>query len=345
MRNIIVGIAIVSLVSLLGMSISSAEECVIITHPDFVGKCEELAEWKSNTGISTKIVDTTWINNNYAGFDGNDLQAKIKKCINDNYWGGTRYIILAGDVDKVPTRYAYVNDIYQDDGKYVPCDLYYADLCDWDTHPTPNGDGFYGVMDVSGVVPTDTPDMRPDVSIGRLPASSKAELNTLIDKIVKYEINAYNPDWNKKTTLVADDGCLNDSEDLKDQTEQYFVDWGVPQSDIQKLYGTSCTADNIQDAINEGRRFVNYAGHGYYNAWACPGYTEAHAASLTNDEKTPIIAAMACDTAGFDMPEGAGGIDPLPHPIDDECIGEKLVLNQNGGGNNIFGCDQNRCHS
>ncbi|MEA1965836.1 MAG: C25 family cysteine peptidase, partial [Euryarchaeota archaeon] len=332
MKNTVIGIVIVSLVFLLGIGISSAEECVIITHPDFVGKCEELAEWKSNTGISTKVVDTTWINNNYAGFDGNDLQAKIKDFINDSVtkWN-TAYIILAGDVDKLPTRYAYVNDSYQGDGKYVPCDLYYADLCDWDT----NDDGKYGAMGPD--VGTDMIDVDPAVFIGRLPASSEAELNTLIDKIVKYEINAYNPDWVKKTTLVADDGGLNDSEYLKDQTEQYFTDWGVPPSDIQKLYGASCSADNIQNAINDGRRFVNYAGHGYYNAWTCPGYTNAHAASLTNDEKTAIIAAKACDTAGFDMPEGTGGIDPLPQPIDDECIGEKLVLNQNGGGITYLG--------
>ena len=238
MRNAAIDVAIVSLIFLLGIGISAAEEykCVIITHPDFADECEELAEWKSNTGISTKVDDTTWINNNFTGFDGNDLQAKIKKFVYQSYLNGTRYIILAGDVDRMPTRYAYVNDTNQNDGKYVPCDLYYADLCDWDT----NDDGFYDAMDVSDVVPTDTPDMRPELSIGRLPASSKAELNTLIDKIVKYEINAYNPDLDKKATLIADDSCCNATEYLKDQTEQYFIDWGTPQSDIQKLYGASC---------------------------------------------------------------------------------------------------------
>ena len=82
---------------------------------------------------------------------------------------------------------------------------------------------------------------------------------------------------------------------------------------------------------------MNYAGHGYYDAWICPGYTNADAAALTNDGKIPIIAARACDTAGFDMPEGTGGIDPLPQPIDDECIGEKFLLNPNGGGITYLG--------
>jgi outer membrane protein assembly factor BamB len=191
----------------------------------------------------------------------------------------------------------------------------------------------------------DTPDMRPDVSIGRLPASSKAELNTLIDKIVKYEINAYNPDWVKKTTLVADNECFSDFEDFKDQTEQYFTDWGVPSSDIQKLYGASCTAENVQAAIKEGRRFMNYAGHGGLKSWSCSGYTNADAAALTNGEKTPIIAAKACYTAGFDMPEGAGDIDPLPRSIDDECIGEKFLLNPNGGGITYLGATRVSYHA
>ena len=201
MRNMTGLITVITALVLLSTGISAAEgyKCVIITHPDFVSECEILADWKTNTGIPTRVVDTTWINNKFTGFDGNDLQAKIKKFINNSYYlNDIEYVILAGDVDRMPTRYAYVNDTNQNDGKYVPCDLYYADLCDWDTHPIPNGDGFYGAMDVSGIIPKDTPNMAPELSIGRLPASNKAELNTLIDKIVKYEINAYNPDWNKK---------------------------------------------------------------------------------------------------------------------------------------------------
>jgi outer membrane protein assembly factor BamB len=344
--------AITALVFLLSTGISAAEdcECVIITHPDFVGECEILADWKTNTGISTRVANTTWINDNFEGFDGDDLQAKIKSFIYYSHdRDDTRYVILAGDVDRVPTRYTYVNDSNQGDGKYVPCDLYYADVIFRDgmgtrSHWDMNGDGLYGAMGPDLAV-NDTPDMRPDVSIGRLPASSKAELNTLIDKIVKYEINAYNPDWVKKTTLVADNDCFSDFEDFKDQTEQYFTDWGVPSSDIQKLYGASCTAENIQDAINEGRRFVNYAGHGGLKRWSCSGYANADAASLTNGEKTPIIAAKACYTAGFDMPEGTGGIDPLPQPIDDECIGETFLLNPNGGGITYLGATRVSYHA
>ena len=203
----------------------------------------------------------------------------------------------------MPTRYAYVNDSSGEwwdaiDGEYVPCDLYYADLCDWDT----NDDGYYGAIGPD--VATDTPDMIPDdLYIGRLPASSEDELNTLINKIIAYERDAYNSGWVKKATLVADDVCFNASDYLKDQTVQHFENWGVPSANIQKLYGASIGADDVQNAINAGRGFVNYAGHGYYNAWSCPGYTNDNVDSLTNGGKTPLIGTMACLTAGFDMPE------------------------------------------
>ncbi len=54
-----------------------------------------------------------------------------------------------------------------------------------------------------------------------------------------------------------------------------------------------------------------------------------------------MIATMSCMTASFDMPEGTGGIDPLPQPINDECIGEKFLLNKNGGGITYLGATRN----
>ena len=242
-------------------------------------------------------------------------------------------------MDKVPARYAYINDSSPHDpidGDYVPCDLYYVDLCDWDT----NNDGYYGAMGPD--VETDIIDMSPELAIGRLPASTEAELNTLIDKIIKYEISTENSDWMKKATLITTTDFASNY-GYKNQTVQYFEDWGVPPANIQKLYqpnqtehpGTMVTED-IQDAINEGRGFVNYYGsHSYYDAWSSVGYTNAHVNSLTNWEKTPIIAAIGCClSAGFDMPEGAPDIGSV---IDEECIGEHFLLNSHGGAIAYFG--------
>ena len=150
MKNITMVTAVIAaLVFLVGISVAAGEYTVqpkVLEHGE--------------TGISTNVVYTAWINNNFAGFDDTDLQAKIKQFIYNSHLYDTEHIILAGDVDRVPARYVYVNDTNQNDGKYMPCDLYYVDLCDWD----PDDDGKCGAIDVSGVVPTDTPDTKPEVS-------------------------------------------------------------------------------------------------------------------------------------------------------------------------------------
>ncbi|KAF5417317.1 MAG: Outer membrane protein assembly factor BamB [Candidatus Methanogaster sp.] len=45
------------------------------------------------------------------------------------------------------------------------------------------------------------------------------------------------------------------------------------------------------------------------------------------------------------MPEGTGGIDSLPQPIDDECIGETFLLNPNGGGITYLGATRVSYHA
>ena len=287
---------------------------VIITHPDFVDECERLAEWKNRTGLSTKVVDTTWINSNFGGFDGNDLQAKIKDFVDWSIsnWG-TTYITLVGDVDRVPTRYVYVNDSWGEwwdaiDGEYVPCDLYYIDLCDWDT----NDDGLYGAMgpDVGTDVIKGRPE--PGTSIGRLAASNEAELNILIDKIINYEADAYGSQWFKKVVLVASDECFDGSEDFNDEIAGYFTGW-----DIQKIYyGATHPVKDIQIAINKGCGFINYAGHGYYDSWSCAGFTNAKASSLVNvikEDPTVWVRARAVDNLGeageWDTSDASFGID------------------------------------
>jgi len=287
---------------------------VIITHPDFVDECERLAEWKNRIGLSTKVVDTTWINSNFGGFDGNDLQAKIKDFVDWSIsnWGAT-YITLVGDVDRVPTRYAYVNDSWGEwwdaiDGEYVPCDLYYIDLCDWDT----NDDGLYGAM--GSDVGTDMIKGRPEpgTSIGRLAASNEAELNILIDKIINYEADAYGSQWFKKVVLVASDECFDGSEDFNNEIAGYFTGW-----DIQKIYyGATHPVKDIQIAINKGCGFINYAGHGYYDSWSCAGFTNAKASSLVNvikEDPAVWVRARAVDNLGeageWDTSDASFGID------------------------------------
>ncbi|WP_373826652.1 C25 family cysteine peptidase [Bacteroides heparinolyticus] len=63
---------------------------------------QELADWKTQKGIPTKVVTIEDISANYAG---NDTQERIHNFLADVYDNyGTLYVLFGGDVNVVPAR-------------------------------------------------------------------------------------------------------------------------------------------------------------------------------------------------------------------------------------------------
>ncbi len=174
------------------LDISSANllKNLIITSPTLQPYAVALASWKNQTGIPSKVVNTTIIYQLYTGVDNPE---KIRNCIKDyvsTY--GIIYATIFGDVDQVPIRYASVND--SEAGEFnVPTDLYYADLTgSWDD----NHDGVYADQRYDNV------DGIPDVYVGRIPVSSTTYAQAVVNKIIGYQQQViYNPspnDWTQK---------------------------------------------------------------------------------------------------------------------------------------------------
>jgi hypothetical protein len=93
----------------------------VIVAPDWLASgYAALAEWETRRGIPTVVRTLSWIEANYEGFD---LAARIRSFLRDAHdlWG-TRYAILGGDVDDVPTR------LVPWEAETIPSDLYYACL-------------------------------------------------------------------------------------------------------------------------------------------------------------------------------------------------------------------------
>ena len=282
--------------------ISSSQEAdlIIITPESLENFALQLAEYKNNTGIFTRVVTTEWI---YANYQGIDNQEKIRNFIKDS---GSPFIILFGDADQIPARYAYVA------GKYVETDLYYADIDGtWDT----DGDGNYGELE-------DQIDGYPDVLIGRLPVSSASEAQIVINKIMNYSPEN---SWLMKVlflgTVTFGDPRFPEGEILKDYVEYNYL-WD--NFSYTKLYEG---VDNLNvsaalSEINDGYGFVNFAGHGAPDGWwfgSEGGFLSSDDVStLTNGYKLPIVSTMACSTADW--------------ADADVSIAEMFLLAGNGGG-------------
>jgi hypothetical protein len=293
-------ILLLSLVPMSGLAVRAPPakppfDLMIIAPDEFCTALQPLKAHKDATGIKTEIISLEWI---YDKFDGRDEPEKVKRCI-ESYRtnSGLKYVMLVGDVDKFPVRYCRIYDPTHWGHSYAPSDLYYADLYksdgsydDWDI----DDDQLYGEM---GGVPwqagvstlndinLDQVDLRPDVMVGRIPASSVAEVTTYVNKVISYESNAYESNWVEKGLLLVSSGYNED----ENRYEDYPGAWECKDhvaSNLQaahissiKLYDKriydlpSGTSDGnpspgmINDKMNSGVGFVNYAGHGGVTSW------------------------------------------------------------------------------
>ncbi|HWR27547.1 MAG TPA: C25 family cysteine peptidase [Candidatus Thermoplasmatota archaeon] len=133
-------------------------------------------------GLSSTLVTVQDINAcpGYQNSDPlfNDSQAHIREFCKDAYedWG-TRYILFAGDSDKVPVRllnYAYD---YEETNNGVESDLYYSNL---DNNFNANHNTRWGEEDDSGF------DLYSELYVGRLPCDAPQDVSNWLTKSFYY---------------------------------------------------------------------------------------------------------------------------------------------------------------
>jgi len=288
---------------------SDQHDLVIISPSEFSNELQPLIDHKISMGVTTILKTIEEIYSEYGGWDNAE---KIKYFIKDaiETWG-IDYVLLVGSIDKLPIRTSYAS-LWEGD---LLTDLYYADIyndtggfCSWDE----NKNGKFGeiyrdnhqVYDIDGV------DLYPDVNVGRLPCEKNAEVKTVVNKIIHYETETYGESWFKNIILVGGDTFPgwggNEGEQKNLITEQIMSDF-TPT----KLWTSDGTfsARSLNQAINRGAGFIDYAGHGFEigvathppnnDEWV-PYHTN-HLLGAINGYKLPIIFFDACLTAKLDF--------------------------------------------
>jgi hypothetical protein len=150
-----------------------------------------------------------------------------------------------------------------------------------------------------------------DMDIGRLPASTTAQAETMVNKIISYENTPVLKTWERNTLLVADN-----------QVEGYEVLFELMNEDVAGLVPAGMNspfreylndywtpADMTQSMINrlndEGALILNYSGHASVQVWAGESiFSTGDVAGLTNSGKLPFVVAMTCLNGFFGYPEG-----------------------------------------
>jgi parallel beta-helix repeat protein len=293
-------------------------ELLIIAPDEFIDELKLLKDFKDATGRPTILLSLSEIYSN-PSCTGVDAPEKIKKCIaHYEKSTGIKYVMLVGDVDKLPVRWRWWGLPNQE--YWGVSELYYADLYedgtttfdDWDF----NDNKLYGEIefDPDGTINNDRIDFLPDVALGRIPASTAQEVTTYVHKIVTYELNPTDT-WFKRVALYTGcvDGWDNWNKDVIKKSMNNMSFTVLPTKDIRYSYWFPCPTeekpdkkccdnplnmpDTIINDINSGVGFVDYIGHGNAYGWEIIHNNDL--AKLNNSDKLPIVFAAACDTGMF----------------------------------------------
>ncbi|MGD9589473.1 MAG: C25 family cysteine peptidase [Pyrinomonadaceae bacterium] len=260
---------------------SHSADLVIIVHKNWLNEAQAWANYRIGQGFQVKIVEVSEI---YDEFNYGDLSSismrDFLQYAKNNWQTPPGYVLLLGDAsydsrnyqglgynNYVPTH--IVNTIFTETGS----DDFLADF---------NGDGL------------------AEMAIGRVPARTGQIITNALTKVMSWEQNI--PTLQNRGALFAFD-CFDAannynfqeySEDLRDQlpvgvssTMAGKCDSAAPPATPQSV---------LINAMNTGKFFVNYSGHGTTGAWSgSPVYfSNNEVPQLTNQTNQSIYTMLTC---------------------------------------------------
>ena len=160
-----------------------------------------------------------------------------------------------------------------------------------------------------------------DITIGRFSANSADQVTVQVNKVIEYEKNPdMGDDWYSAALGVASNQGPGDDNELDyEHIDIIYNDKLDPftYETFSTAYDPTGTAAMVSTAINDGVSIINYCGHGSETSWGSTGFSNNHIASLTNENRLPIIFSVACVNGAF---SGSG-----------DCFAEAWLKKENGG--------------
>jgi hypothetical protein len=300
-------------------------DLLIITSEELRTSYQPLADRRQAEGLSSVIVSLAEV---FAtATPGADQQETIRNYIRDAWatWGAG-YVLLGGDAELIAPRFG--RSTYYPAASFtdIPSDLYYAAL---DGTWNADGNGVPGQE-------TDDVDLLAEISIGRAPLDTPAEVVAWVDKILSYEEPAnptflgaalflsevlFPPDWTLGGgQLISLDGASYSEDLVLDQIiggGNLMQSWRMYQNDLAYPGAIPETKTAALDSMNSGHfGLVNHIGHGfYYNMSVADANIFADDANNLTNTNPFFIHALNCSSGAFDV----------------DSLLERFLQNKNGG--------------
>jgi Peptidase family C25 len=261
---------------LLLLGVARADEILVITPDEFAPALKAWREHREKQGMKVTVKPVAA-----------DLREEVRGAL------GPKYVLLLGDVKRVPCTYADADTIriWERDTK-IATDNHLADI---------DGD------DV------------PDIAVGRIPADSREEAEAMLGKVVAYETSRDFGTWRRRVNVVAGVAGFGKMEDaLIENASTMLLKEEIPAAyDLHVTWANapspfcpppSLVAETVVERFNEGALFVTYMGHGsprsldrvQFGPRAYPIFDEDHVEKLAARRGAPIAYLCCCSTGHFD---------------------------------------------
>ncbi len=284
---------------------SGQAQYLVISHPAFLDHLGPLVADREAQGLSVKVVDVDDVYDHYS--DGVvDPQAIHDYVSHAAFDMGTEYVLLVGgdtydyrdylgtgSVSFIPSLYAPTGSLV----RFAPVDPLYADV---------DGDGV------------------PDLSIGRLPVRTGAELDAVVDKILAYERGDYTGSAVFAADAADPAAGVPFSQDSEDMIRDLPAGWSVQRAYVDTLGGPGAR-ERLLDTLGSGVGLAGFVGHSGLTTWTFSGLFQASdVATLGNVGKPAVVLQWGCWNTYF--------VDPTR-----TTLGDALLLTPQRGAAAVMG--------
>jgi len=283
---------------------------VIVTSASLAPAFQPLVEQKERDGLSVKLETMETISASQPGRDAPEkLRNYIRHACAD--WG-VQYVLLGGDVDVVPCRYAYIPRRLPERDCLLPCDLYYACL---DGSWNRDGDARWGET-TDGESGGDV-DLLAEVDVGRAPVDTPDEAAAFVQKTQRYEQQG--PQHPETVLLLAaslEKGAAQGGAIL-DSLLPALTRFSLRSLDDRPYTTPQWHASQVLRELNAGPHLVLYNGHA--DADSVMRLSRGDLQSITNEDAF-ILCSVGCNAGQFDNDS-----------FSPDSIGEELVSRPESG--------------
>lgn len=272
---------------------SNQADLVIIGAGDFSSSLQSLQSLRQGQGIQTMLLDVEDVYDEFSfGQKSPNAVKDFLSYARTNWKKAPKYVLLGGMASFDPRNYMGLGNT-----DFVPTKIVMTE------HLETASDDWFVDFNNDGM---------PEMALGRLPARNADEAARMVQKLVNYDQAASGAG----VLLVADVNKGFDFEHNNDLLKAIVPNTTAVQ-DLRRASDPQAK-QTLLTALNQGKKLVNYTGHGSVDIWEASLLTSTDAAGLANAQKLSLVVAMTC-LNGYFFDERF------------ESLAHALVNAQNGG--------------